>query len=59
MTLKLNQNIYQCGELYYYTIGERQDGAATGNGSAAVATLLPPDFHGATAGKHARIDGST
>ena len=32
--------------------GERQDGAA------AVATLLPPDLNGATAGKHARIDGS-
>ena len=39
--------------------GERQDGAAAGNGSAAVATLLQPDFHGATAGKHARINGST
>ena len=38
--------------------GERQDGAAAGNGSAAVATLLPPDLNGTTAGKHARIDGS-
>ena len=41
------------------TTGERQDGAAAGNGSAAVTTLLPPDFHGATAGKHAPMDGST
>ena len=40
--------------------GERQeDGAAAGNGSAAVATALRPDFNGATAGKHVRIDGST
>ena len=39
--------------------GERQDGAAAGNGSAAVATLLPPDFNGTTAGKHAGVDGST
>ena len=39
--------------------GERQNGAAPGNGSAAVTTLLPPDFNGATAGKHARIGGST
>ena len=39
--------------------GERQDGAAAGNGSAAVTTLLPPDFNGATAGKHTRIGGST
>ena len=41
-----------------YITGERHDGAAPGNGSATVTTLLPPDFHGATAGKHARIDGS-
>ena len=33
-----------------------QDGATAGNDSAAVATLLPPDFNGATAGKHAPID---
>ena len=40
-------------------MGKRQDGPAAGNGSVAVATLLPPDFNGTTAGKHARVDGST
>ena len=39
--------------------GERQGGAAAGNGSAAVATLLPPDFNGTIADKHARVDEST
>ena len=29
------------------------------NGSTTVETLLPPDFNGTTAGKHARVDGST
>ena len=45
--------------LFYHVAGERQDGAAAGNGSAAVATLLAPDFNGNTAGKYARVDGST
>ena len=39
--------------------GERPDDAAAGNGSAAVATVLLPDFNDTTAGKHARVDGST
>ena len=30
--------------------GKRQYGAAAGNGSVAVATLLPPDFNGTSAG---------
>ena len=42
-----------------WSTGERQDGAAAGNGFATVATLLPPDFNGTTAGKHARVDEST
>ena len=37
-------------------MGERQDGAATGNGSPAVVTLLPPNFSGTTTGKHPRVD---
>ena len=36
--------------------GERLDGSAAGNGSAAVATLLLPDFNGTTAAKHAQFD---
>ena len=39
--------------------GERRDGAVAGNGSAAVARLLPPDLNGTTAGKHARVYEST
>ena len=54
-----SSSITLCSVPAHSFTGERQDGAAAGNGSAAVATLLPPDFHGATAGKHARIDGST
>ena len=45
------------GYLYCYSgTEERQDAAAAGTGSTAVATSLPPDFSGAAAGKHAPAD---
>ena len=44
---------------WLYFTGDRQDGAAAGNGSVVEAVFLPRDFNGTTAAKHAQVDGST